>query len=153
MRSRLLIFAATAVLALFAACGGRKAEDAAGTTALTMPDGSTIRVEVMLTPMDMMRGMMFRDEMGKDRGMLFVHDKPGVQHYWMYHVKIPLDMIFLDPGRRIVEIEANVPPCPPESKAKDCPSYGSAQNVRFVLELAGGEAARRNLKVGDTLRF
>lgn len=153
MRSRLPILAALAALVLAAGCGSRKVEDAAGTTPLTMPDGSTIRVEVMMTPIDMMRGMMFRDEMGKDRGMLFVHDKPGVQHYWMYHVKIPLDMIFMDPDHRIVEIEANVPPCPPESKAKDCPSYGSAENVRFVLELAGGEAARRNLKVGDTLRF
>jgi len=138
---------------LLAGCGGQNADDATGTTPLTMPDGKVIRVEVMLTPIDMLRGMMYREEMGKDRGMLFIHDKPGAQHYWMYHVKIPLDMIFMNPDRKIVEIEANVPPCPPAKKASECPTYGKAENVQYVLELAGGEAARRNLQVGDTLRF
>ncbi len=138
--------------ALLSGCGGEK-DDAAGTSPLTLPDGKTIRVEVMLSPIDMMRGMMFRQSMGKDRGMLFVHDKPGPQRYWMYHVKIPLDMVFMDPDHRIVDIQANVPPCPPANKASQCPSYGKADNVQYVLELAGGDAARRNLQIGDTLRF
>jgi hypothetical protein len=70
----------------------------------------------------------------------------------MYQVRIPLDIIWMDHQRRIVEISANTPACTSKS-SHDCPSYGGHEKARYVLELAGGGAALYNLRVGDVLSF
>jgi uncharacterized protein len=121
------------------------------TRLLTLPNGTKLRVEVMLRPTDMARGMMFRDSLAPDRGMLFIHGSPGNYPYWMYQVKIPLDIIWLDETRKIVEISENTPPCPPG--AKKCPTYGGRQPALFIVELAAGSVARHNLRVGNMLTF
>lgn len=118
---------------------------------VTLPDGTKIRAEVVTEPADMARGMMFRDSLEPGRGMLFVHPAPGQYRYWMYQVRIPLDIIWLDSQRRIVEISPDTPPCQKPSAA--CPSYGGHAASRYVLELAGGWAARYGLRLGDRLDF
>ncbi|MGC8793364.1 MAG: DUF192 domain-containing protein [Bryobacteraceae bacterium] len=145
---------AVVVLALVAGAGcSRQATtlDEFNTRTVILPGGQRIRVEVMTHPTDMMRGMMFRDYLGPDRGMLFIHGSPGNYPYWMYQVRIPLDIIWLDEHRRIVEIQPDTPPC--LKKASECPSYGGNQKALFVLELAGGMAAKYGLKIGDQLTF
>jgi len=121
-------------------------------TPVKLPNGAVIQAEHMRTPQEMMRGMMFRDELKPDHGMLFSHGSPGNFPYWMYQVKIPLDIIWLNGARRIVEISAQTPPCPlgPASK---CPQYGGKFESMFVVELAGGVAAKHGLKLGDLLVF
>ncbi len=138
---------------LFAAvlgCTHRTAADAS-LTSVWLPDGTEIRVEVMTRPEDMARGMMFRDSLAADRGMLFVHDRPGRYRYWMYQCLIPLDILWLDSSKRIVEISADTPPCKTEAGA--CPTYGGNYEAQYVLELAAGAAARHGLKPGDAIRF
>jgi len=148
MRSTCLLIA---VLAL-AGCGDKPVTlEEYQTQLVTFPDGSKIRAEVMTHPTDMMRGMMFRDSLPEDRGMLFIHGSPGPYPYWMYQVQIPLDIIWMDMNRRIVEISANTPPC--RKKATECPNYGGHEKALFVLELAGGVAAKHNLRVGAALSF
>ncbi len=69
----------------------------------------------------------------------------------MYQVRIPLDMIWMDSDHRIVEISADTPPC---NTARDlCPTYGGHARAQFVLELAGGMAAKYGLKTGDRIEF
>jgi uncharacterized membrane protein (UPF0127 family) len=121
------------------------------TQIVTLPRGQQIRAEVSTNPTDMARGMMFRDSLAPDRGMLFMHPSPGLYSYWMYQVRIPLDIIWLDTSRRIVEISANTPPC--RTKASQCPSYGGQQKSLFVLELAGGMADKYGLRLGDFISF
>ena len=121
------------------------------TRLVTLPDGKQVRVEVMFNDVDMMRGMMFRDSLAPDRGMLFIHRQPGKYTYWMYQVRIPLDIIWMNQDRRIVEIYADTPPC--QTQAHDCPSYGGNQQALYVLELGGGMGARYGLRLGDTLKF
>jgi uncharacterized protein len=143
---------AAALLSL-CACGSKTSDvDGLNTTEITFPDGKTVVAEAMLRDIDQMRGMMFRDSLAKDRGMLFVHPKEENVPYWMYQVRIPLDIIWMDQQRRIVEIAANTPACTSKS-SRDCPSYGGHEKARYVLELAGGGAALYGLKVGDTLSF
>jgi uncharacterized membrane protein (UPF0127 family) len=125
--------------------------DELNTTVVTLPGGQEIRAEVKMSPETMRYGMMFRDSLPKGHGMLFIHPKPGSYTYWMHNVRIPLDIIFLDPGRRIVGITVNAPPCPLEPE--QCPQFGGNPNTQFVLELAGGESKRLGLKPGDVLRF
>ena len=142
-----------AVLLLACGCGKKTDEgEVLNTTEVTLPNGKTVVAETMLNQMDQMRGMMFRDSLAKDRGMLFVHRADGNYPYWMYQCRIPLDIIWMDHDRRIVEISPNTPPCPSTS-AKECPSFGGHERARYVLELAGGGAALYGLKVGDKLSF
>jgi uncharacterized membrane protein (UPF0127 family) len=118
-----MVAMALAAVVLELACGGSKGIDSAlNTRELTLPNGIKIQCEVMIRPEDQARGMMYRDELPPDRGMLFLHFQPGNRPYWMHNVKIPLDIIWLDATNRIVEISANTPPClkPPEQ----CPGYG-----------------------------
>ncbi|HEY3743666.1 MAG TPA: DUF192 domain-containing protein [Bryobacteraceae bacterium] len=122
-------------------------------TPIKLPDGTVILAESMRTPQEMMRGMMFRDELKPDRGMLFSHGSPGRYPYWMYQVKIPLDIIWVGADRKIVEISANTPPCPAGLAASKCPRFGGSEDSLFVVELAGGVAAKHGLKVGDMLVF
>lgn len=119
---------------------------------VTLPNGKTILAEAVTNEIDMTRGMMFRDSLDPNRGMLFVHSSPGRYPYWMYQVKIPLDIIWMDPNRRVVEISANTPPCPSKS-AKECPNFGGHENAMYVLELGGGQAAKNQVQVGSVINF
>jgi uncharacterized membrane protein (UPF0127 family) len=118
---------------------------------VTLPNGKLIKAEVAITTEDMERGMMFRTELADDRGMLFFHAETGKYPYWMFQCKIALDIIWMDQGKRIVEISANTPPC--TGAANTCPTHGGHQPSKYVIELAAGNAARQQLKIGDQLRF
>jgi uncharacterized protein len=138
------------LLVLLVGCGSHDADEGVGIM-VTLPDGQKIRAEVMTRTEDMMRGMMFRDRLAPDRGMLFVHARPGRYTYHMRNVRIPLDIIWLNEHHRIVEISADTPPC--ASDAPTCPSYGGKADAQYVLELAGGMAKNYGLDVGDYLMF
>ena len=114
-----------------------------------LPNGKKILAEAARTETRMMRGMMFRDSLAEDRGMLFTHGEPGNFPYWMFQVRIPLDILWLDSRRRVVEIVENAAPC----AQKPCPSYGGKEKALYVLELAGGSVKKHHLQVGDVLRF
>ena len=101
------------------------------TQIVTLPSGTEIRAEVVMTQGEMETGMKFRDALPQGRGMLFVHSKPAPYVYWMSNVKVPLDIIFLDSSRHIVEISANTPPC--LKKPAECPVYGGHTDEQFVL--------------------
>ena len=149
LRGALLTFVAGLLIAL-AACSHAEPL-AAGEQWVTLPGGQKIRAEVLTRPEDMQRGMMFRNSLAPDRGMLFVHNTPGRYPYWMFQCLIPLDIIWMDASRKIVEISAGTPPC--RGEASTCPSYGGHRDSLYVLELGGGMAARYGLKLGDTISF
>lgn len=107
----------------------------------------TINLEVADTPQKRGIGLMFRDSLPSDRGMIFTFDRPQNVTFWMKNVRFPLDMIFLQNGR-IVSIAANVPPCTNDP----CPSYGSPSLFNAVIELGGGRAAELGLQAGDRLK-
>jgi len=128
-----------------------KGPESLSLSTVKLPGGQQIRAEVEMNDLDMQKGMMFRDSLPRGRGMLFIHQTPGLYPYWMYQVRIPLDMIWMDTSHRIVEISPDTPPC--KTKASLCPNYGGHQTAQFVLELGGGEARRLGLTLGQTLEF
>jgi uncharacterized membrane protein (UPF0127 family) len=142
------------LLALAAAgCGGPENSglDALELRTVTLPDGQKVRAEVEMDAADMQKGMMFRDSLARGRGMLFIHQAPGQYPYWMYQMKIPLDIVWMDHDHRIVEISADTPPC--TTKASLCANYGGHEIAQFVLELGAGEAKREGLSLGQKLDF
>jgi uncharacterized membrane protein (UPF0127 family) len=145
-----------AVLALSLCAGcSRENSDSVGeqlnSELITLPDGREIRAEVLTDPAAMEHGMMYRDALPQGRGLLFVHPKPDYYRYWMPNVKAPLDIIFMDASRKIVEISADTPIC--TTKPEDCLTYGGRHLEQYVLEMRAGEARRLGLREGQTLRF
>jgi len=122
------------------------------TRVVTFPNGKQVRAETMMNRADLTRGMMFRDSLAPDRGMLFLFPQTGRYKSFMFQVRIPLDVIWLDRDRRIVEIVPNAPPCTADAGG-DCPLYGGNADSVYMLELNAGMAAKLGIKVGDTLQF
>ena len=122
-----------------------------GTRAVTLPGGELIHAEVASTQAQVEHGLMFRTSMAADHGMLFVFSKEEPLTFWMFQTVIPLDIIWMDSSKKIVDISANTPPC--TTAARQCPTYGGRQPALFVLELNAGSAAKFHLKNGDTIKF
>jgi hypothetical protein len=114
-------------------------------TAETMLGGQTIGLEVAQTPQQQAIGLMYRETLPDDRGMLFPFVPPRPASFWMKNVLISLDMVFVYDGE-IIAIARNVPPC----ETDPCPTYGPGlQLVDAVIELRGGRADELGLQVGD----
>ncbi|MGK7921390.1 MAG: DUF192 domain-containing protein [Trichodesmium sp.] len=115
-------------------------------TAQAQISGRIINLEVAKTLKEQALGLMYREELPDNRGMLFSFDPPRVANFWMKNCKIPLDMIFIRSGI-VKAIAVNAPPC----KADPCPTYGSDVPVDQVIEVRGGLTRELNLKVGDRI--
>jgi uncharacterized membrane protein (UPF0127 family) len=141
------------VFLLLAACQQKKRESLDDLIAqeVTLPGGQVIQAEVMVDRKDQARGMMFRTSLAPDHGMLFIHQAPGSYAYWMYQTLIPLDIIWMDENKRIVEISADTPPC--RTVAHECATYGGHQTAKYVIELAGGMAKKYGLREGALISF
>jgi hypothetical protein len=141
-----------AVLLSLAACGTKPSTlDDFPTRAITLPNGQVIRAETMIDKVDLMRGMMFRTSLQPDHGMLFVHPGPDLYPYWMYQTLIPLDIIWLDSKRNIVEIVENAQPC--KTQASKCEHYGGKEVSAYALEIKGGMARKFGLQIGQTINW
>ena len=112
--------------------------------------GHRYQVEIANNDAERTRGLMFRDELAADHGMLFIHDEQGPQAYWMKNTRIPLDILYFDNDRKLVSQQRDVPPC---SAGDRCPSYPSEAPARYVLELNAGDALRLGVGNGAELRF
>lgn len=111
--------------------------------------GQHINVELALTDAARMRGLMFREHMEANHGMLFVFEQETPQAFWMKNTKIPLDMLYFDHDGKLVALHERVPPC----TADPCPAYPSNVPALYVLELNGGEAAKLGVKPGETMEI
>jgi uncharacterized membrane protein (UPF0127 family) len=116
---------------------------------LTLPSGSVLRAEVMVSDEDRAMGLMFRPSLPLDRGMLFVFETADFHGIWMKNCRFPIDILWLDEERRVVHVAESVPPC----KAEPCPVYQPMRRAAYVVELNAGEARREKAVVGSTVRF
>jgi hypothetical protein len=114
---------------------------------LTLPNGFEIHVELAIEPEELTRGLMFRERLAMDEGMLFVHPSVGLYPIWMRNTLIPLDAIWMSPDGTIVEMAPGAQPC----KSDDCPHYGGTKQCSLTLEVAAGTIRRNGLKVGQRI--
>ncbi|WP_226341189.1 DUF192 domain-containing protein [Gemmobacter serpentinus] len=103
------------------------------------------RVEVADDAAERAQGLMFREAMAAGAGMLFVYDSPQRPYFWMKNTLIPLDMIFVDETGVVTRVHENAVP-------HDETPIDGGPDVRFVLEINGGLAARLGIAPGDQLR-
>jgi uncharacterized protein len=117
--------------------------------ALRIQSGSRVHpftVEVARTPQEQARGLMFRESLAADAGMIFPFPSPRPASFWMKNTLIPLDMIFIRADGTIARIAANTVPHSLEPVGVDEP-------VAAVLELRGGRAAELGIKEGDRVSW
>ncbi|MBA3053590.1 MAG: DUF192 domain-containing protein [Sphingomonadales bacterium] len=103
-------------------------------------------VEVAASRAEQARGLMFRTQIGPDEGMIFPFDPPRPASFWMRNTVIPLDIIFIGPDRRVLNIAADAIPY-------DETPLSSLGQAAAVLELNGGRAAQLGIKPGDLVQW
>jgi uncharacterized protein len=92
------------------------------------------------------QGLMFVRDLPADQGMLFIEPEARPTAFWMKNTYIALDMLFIGADHRIVKIAARAPPLSLATISSDAP-------VIAVLEIKGGEAARRGIRIGDPVSW
>ena len=110
---------------------------------LVSPHPTCIDLEVALTPQQQLWGLQRRAKLPPLRGMWFPTSTPTPLQFWMHLTPEPLDMLFIS-QQQVVAVVHQAKPC----MELPCPSYGPAQAVDGVIELAGGEATRLHIGVG-----
>jgi uncharacterized membrane protein (UPF0127 family) len=105
----------------------------------------SFHVEIANTNETRQRGLMFREKLADNEGMLFLFDSPDKHSFWMKNTLIPLDIIWISDDKKVVDIQT-MQPC-----AKDpCPSYQPPNEAQYVLEVGAGKFRG---EIGDTITF
>ena len=107
---------------------------------------STIDIEVADNDQKTAQGLMYRNSMPKNAGMLFFMRSEEIQGFWMKNTYIPLDMIFVNSAKEIVTIHPNTTPMLENS-------YYSTQPSLYVVEVNAGYCNVHHIKVGDRIDF
>ena len=111
--------------------------------------GQKFTVELADTQEKQALGLMFRDHMPDDHGMVFLFPGEAMRAFWMKNTRIPLDIFYFDQDLKLVSVSENTPPC----RSQRCPSYPSSGPAKYVLELNAGKAAELGVQAGDVLEL
>jgi len=114
---------------------------------LSTPQGElAVTVEIAATPAKIERGLMFREHLPPDDGMLFLMNEERSWTFWMRNTLIPLDMIFIAKDLTIAGIVQNAEPRTESLRQVEAPSL-------YVLEVNGGYCAAHKVTAGAKVRF
>jgi uncharacterized membrane protein (UPF0127 family) len=108
----------------------------------------TVNVEVADDNEERVMGLMYREELPANLGMLFIFQEPKVLTFWMKNTLIPLDMLFISGNLEIIKIDRDVPPC----AADLCPNYGGVYG-KYVLEVNAGFTQAHGIMEGDKIHL
>ncbi len=115
------------------------------TLGLSDPQGKemTLHVEIADTADERARGLMFREDLEPDGGMLFVFDAEQELSFWMKHTLIPLDIVFFDGEGEAVSTHTMLP-----CEADPCMTYASLKPAKFALEIQAGSVKEHGIAPG-----
>ena len=137
------------VASVLAAAAAARAGAVPQVIPLTLPSGKVLQAEVMVKDEDRAMGLMFRPSLPLDRGLLFVFEDLDFHGIWMKNCRFPIDIVWLDEERRVVQVAEAVPPC----KAEPCPVYQPMKKAAYVVEINAGQARREKATLGSRLEF
>lgn len=106
-------------------------------------------IEIVNTSEEREKGLMNRENLDLEKGMLFVFEKEGEYNFWMKNVLISLDIIWIDESKEIVFIKNNAEPC----RTELCESFNPDKKAEYVLEVNGGMMEEMGIKIGDEVEF
>jgi len=109
--------------------------------------GKRFSVEIADTQQKQALGLMYRDEMAADHGMLFIFPNEAPRSFWMKNCRIALDIMYFDKDLNMVSASLDTQPC----RVRRCPSYPSKAPAMYVLELNAGKATELGVGPGDRL--
>lgn len=95
-----------------------------------------------------LKGLMFREYLGEEEGMLFIFPIEYKHEFWMKNMNFPLDIIWIDKDKKIVDIKAGVMPC-----AEACDNLIPIKEALYVLEVNAGFVKKNNIGLGDEVQF
>jgi uncharacterized membrane protein (UPF0127 family) len=107
--------------------------------------GEKVRVEVAQTEEEKARGLMFRESLGQNEGMLFVYDREEILTFWMKNTPLPLSIAFLDQRGKIVDIQ--------DMEPFSLRTHVSSFPAKYALEMNRGWFRRKGIEPGDTIRI
>ncbi len=114
------------------------------------PDGlQRIYLELAESGEERIRGLMFRNDLSDDEGMLFVFEGETDHSFWMKNTYMSLDIIFMSGNGVVVDLLEGLPPC----AADPCPVYRSLLPSVLALEVKAGVVARIGVRRGGSVRF
>jgi uncharacterized membrane protein (UPF0127 family) len=142
MKKLLAPLTATALLVLAGGAGAQHVRF--GSTQLSA-GMHLIKAEVAATDAERQQGLMFREQMANNAGMVFVFDEPATQCMWMKNTLLPLSVAFIDANGKIVNIED----MQPQTLANHCSAQ--AVPVKYALEMNLGWFKQKNIKPGSTI--
>lgn len=118
-----------------------------GELSFQLPDGKTIgtiQIELADNPSKISLGLMYREKLAENQGMLFIFPDNQPRAFWMKNTILPLDMIFADPDGIIVTIHEHTVPYSEESYLSEIPS-------KYVVEVNSGYVNSHDIKEGDKI--
>ena len=103
-------------------------------------------IEIADTDYERETGLMYRNAMEMNQGMLFIFDDVSMHYFYMKNTQIPLDLIYLDNKLRIASFQKNAQPMNENSLSSKVP-------VKYVLEINAGLADKWSLAIGDSITY
>jgi uncharacterized membrane protein (UPF0127 family) len=97
------------------------------------------------------KGLMFRSELGKGRGMLFTFGREDYVGIWMLFVRFPIDLIYLDSKKRVVGIFERIRPV--TFNPKTWKVYYPVVPSKYIIEVNSGIIRETGTEIGDSLEF
>ncbi len=112
-------------------------------------DKNCFKVEIASSQEELSKGLMFRESLNKNSGMLFVFPEENFYSFWMQNTLIPLDIIWINADNKIVFIKNDAQPCLEDI----CESFFPNEKALYVLEINSGITEEIGLEVGDEVDF
>lgn len=120
----------------------------------TASEEIALTVEIADSAEERKTGLMYRDELDKGRGMLFIFPESAPRNFWMKNTEMALDVIFLNSEKEVISFVENMEPCGIEDDAPAaCALFSSKRPAMYALEVASGFIKEKGVKVGDKLIY
>jgi uncharacterized membrane protein (UPF0127 family) len=107
-----------------------------------------LEIEVAASGQTRQKGLMFRQELKPGKGMLFNFTDEAFHRFWMKNMNFPLDLIWVNKEKVIVDVTKNAQPCD-----DSCPTFTSGEKAFYVLEVNAGFVEQHKVRIGERLVF
>ncbi len=109
-----------------------------------------LEAEIVNSEAQKKRGLMYRESLAWESGMLFIFDVPARYSFWMNNMRMPLDIIWIDSDKNIIDITQSALPCKGQ---QGCENIIPVSEVKYVLEVNAGFSNKNKIRIGDKVEF